>query len=152
MGGGKQRFQPVGAEQTVDSRSVGRSAGAHGHRQLSSLRTVTLRVPEDFVEGFRQLAREVRARRKAGPARTKIAWRRLNRRTEILVDLRCCGRCVIHDTGPSRAARFRWAVAVFGDYQVAAGHAGELADARSQAETALASYAALGVGRRGLWR
>jgi len=112
------------------------------NRQSSRLRTVTLLVPEDFAEGFRQLAFEVRARQAVGKDGAKIGWHKLNRIAEILTDLECCGRCMVYDTGASGDARFHWAVTVFGDNQVAAGHTADLADARSQAEARLAAYVA----------
>jgi len=48
-------------------------------------------------------------------------------------------RCAIRDTGAAGAQRYFWTVTVFGDHQMAAGRTGELAAARSQAETALAA-------------
>lgn len=65
------------------------------NRQSSRLRTVTLLVPEDFAEGFRQLAFEVRARQAVGKDGAKIGWHKLNRIAEILTDLECCGRCMV---------------------------------------------------------
>jgi hypothetical protein len=44
------------------------------------------------------------------------------------------------DTGTLGADRYLWTVAVFGEHQVAVGHAEEIAKARSQAETALSAY------------
>jgi hypothetical protein len=44
----------------------------------------------------------------------------------------------------TRAERYYWTVSAFGDHQVAAGRTGELPEARSKAELALATY----IGRR----
>ena len=108
------------------------------------LRRVALLVPGHCATAFRELAREVRARRQAGLAGTRVGWRRLNRSAELMVDLRCCGRCLIRDTGASGADRYYWTVTVLADHQVAAGRAGELAEARSQAQAGLAAYLADG--------
>jgi hypothetical protein len=93
----------------------------------SGLRRVALLVPGHCATAFRELAREVRARRQAGLAGTRVGWRRLNRSAELMVDLRCCGRCLIRDTGASGADRYYWTVTVLADHQVAAGRAGEFA-------------------------
>jgi hypothetical protein len=57
------------------------------------------------------------------------------------VDPECRVRCVIRDTGASGGNRFHWTVTVLGRSRpVAAGRTGELAEARSLAELALAAY------------
>ena len=48
-------------------------------------------------------------------------------------------RCAIRDSRAPGAERYLWMLTVFGYYQVAAGRTGELGNARSQAEAALAA-------------
>ena len=69
-----------------------------------------------------------------------LGWRRLSPSAELFVDPESGARCAIRDTMGPGVERYYWSVAAFGDHQVAAGRTGELAEARSQAEAALASY------------
>ena len=69
-----------------------------------------------------------------------LGWRRLSPSAELFVDPESGARCAIRDTGAPGARRYYWTVTVFGEHQVAAGRTGELAEARSQAEAALAVY------------
>jgi hypothetical protein len=110
--------------------------------QARGLRRVSLLVPADCAEGLRRLARELRARQRSGTAGVTLGWRRLSPSAELMVDPRSGARCAIRDTRSAGADRYRWTVAAFGVHQVAAGRTGELAEARSQAETALAAYMA----------
>jgi hypothetical protein len=110
--------------------------------QARGLRRITLLVPAGCAEGLRQLASELRARQRAGTAGVTFAWRRLSPSAELFVDPESGARCAIRDTGAPGVARYYWTVTVFGEHQVAAGRTGELAEARSQAEAALASYVA----------
>jgi hypothetical protein len=60
-----------------------------------------------------------------------------------MVDPESGARCAIRDTRAAGAERYHWTVTVVGKPgQVTAGRAGELAEARSQAEAASASYPA----------
>jgi hypothetical protein len=99
-------------------------------------------VPASCADGLLQLAHELRARQRAATASVTAGWRRLSPSAELFVDPQSGGRCAIRDTGVAGAERYSWTVTVFGDHQMAAGRTGELAAARSQAETALAAYMA----------
>jgi hypothetical protein len=59
---------------------------------------------------------------------------------ELFVDPESGARCAVRDTGALGAERYYWTVSAFGDHQVAAGRAGEVTEARSQAEAALVAY------------
>ena len=60
-----------------------------------------------------------------------------------MVDPRVGARCAIRDKRAAGAERYHWTVTVVGEPDpVAAGRAGQVAEARSQAEAALADYAA----------
>jgi hypothetical protein len=67
-------------------------------------------------------------------------WRRLSPSAELYVDPRSGARCAVRDTGALGADRYLWTVTAFGEHQVAVGHAEEIAEARSEAETALSAY------------
>jgi hypothetical protein len=67
-------------------------------------------------------------------------WRRLSPSAELFVDPKTGARCAVRDTGAFGAERYLWTVTVFGEHQVAVGRAEEIAEARSQAETALSAY------------
>jgi hypothetical protein len=110
--------------------------------QARGLRRITLVVPASCADGLLQLARELRARQRAASAGVAAGWRRLSPSAELFVDPESGARCAIRDTGATGAERYSWTVAVFGDHQMAAGRTGELAAARSQAESALAAYMA----------
>jgi hypothetical protein len=84
------------------------------------------------------LAREFRARHRLGmPAG---GWRRLSPSAELLIDSESGARCAIRDSRTPGAERYLWTLTVFGHHQLAAGRTGELAQARSRAEAALAGY------------
>jgi hypothetical protein len=104
------------------------------------LRRVTLLVPIGCAEGLLLLARELRARQRAGTVDATPGWRRLSPSAELFVDPRSSARCAVRDTGALGANRYLWTVTVFGEHQLAAGRAGEIAEGRSQAETALSRY------------
>ena len=108
--------------------------------QARGLRRVTLLVPIGCAEGLLLLARELRARQRAGTARVASGWRRLSPSAELFIDLDSGARCAVRDTGALGAERYYWIVSAFGDHQVAEGRTGELTEARSQAEAALAAY------------
>jgi hypothetical protein len=110
--------------------------------QARGLRRITLVVPESCADGLLQLARELRARQRAATADVAAGWRRLSPSAELFVDPESGVRCAIRDTGAPGAERYSWTLTVFGDHQMAAGRTGELAAARSQAESALAAYVA----------
>jgi hypothetical protein len=104
------------------------------------LRRVTILVPVGCAEGLRQLARELRARQQVGTAGVTLGWRRLSLSAELLVDPESGARCAVRDTGALGAERYYWTVSAFGDHQVAAGRTGEVTEARTEAEAALAAY------------
>jgi hypothetical protein len=110
--------------------------------QARGLRRVTILVPVGCAEGLRQLARELRARQRVGTAGVTLGWRRLSPSAELFVDPESGVRCAVRDTGALGAERYFWTVSAFGDHQVAAGHTGEVTEARSQAEAALVAYMA----------
>jgi hypothetical protein len=110
--------------------------------QARGLRRITLVVPASCADGLLQLARELRARQRAETTGVAAGWRRLSPSAELFVDPQSGARCAIRDTGAPGAERYSWTMMVFGDHQMAAGRTGELAAARSQAETALAAYMA----------
>ena len=57
---------------------------------------------------------------------------------ELMVGPGCGASCAIRDTGARGEGRYHWTVTVFGETDpVATGRTGELAEARSRAETAL---------------
>jgi hypothetical protein len=107
--------------------------------QARGLRKVLVLIPEDCVESLRRFAQELRAWQRGGPA---PEWRRLSPSAELLVDPGCGARCAIRDTGAPGAERYFWTVTAFGGHAVAAGRTGEVAEARLQAEVALAVHMA----------
>ena len=108
--------------------------------QARGLRRVTLLVPIGCAESVLFLARELRARQRAGIAVVTPGWRRLSPSAELFVDPDSGGRCAVRDTGVLGGERYYWTVSAFGEHQVAAGRTEELTEARSQAEAALAPY------------
>src|SRR5271165_4527361 len=117
-----------------------------GHRASSrplrarGLRKIAILVPAGCAEGLLHLARELRTRQKAGMSTAAAGWRRLSPSAELFVDPKSGARCAGRDTGAFGAERYLWTVAVFGEHQVAVGHAEAISKARSQAETALSGY------------
>jgi hypothetical protein len=99
-----------------------------------------LLVSEGNADGLRQLAREFTARHMLGVSGGR--WRRLSPSAELMVDPESGARCAIRDSQRSGAERYLWTLTVFGYHQLAEGRTGELAEARSRAEAALAGYAA----------
>jgi hypothetical protein len=99
-----------------------------------------LLVPEGSADGLRQLAREFRARHRMGISGG--GWRRLSPSAELMIDPESGARCAIRDSRAHGPERYLWTLTVFGYHQLAEGRTGQLAEARSQAEAALASYAA----------
>jgi hypothetical protein len=59
-----------------------------------------------------------------------------------MVDPESVARCAIRDSRSHGAERYLWTVTLFGYHQFAVGRTGEREAARSQAEAALAGYAA----------
>src|ERR1700730_2131339 len=110
--------------------------------QARGLRRVTILVPVGCAEGLRLLARELRARQQVGMAGVTLGWRRLSPSAELFVDPESGARRAVRDTGALGAQRYYWTVSAFGDHQVAVGRTGDLIEARSQAEVALAAYMA----------
>jgi hypothetical protein len=92
------------------------------------------------LEELSQLPRELRTRQKAGMSTAVSGWRGLGPSTELYIDPESGARCAVRDSGRARVERYLWTVTVFGEYQVTAGRAEEIAAARSQAETALSTY------------
>jgi hypothetical protein len=109
--------------------------------QARGLRRVTLLVPIGCVEGLLLLARELRARQRAGTAGV-VGWRRLIPSAELFIDPDTGARCAVRDTGATGAERYYWTVLAFGERQVADGRTEELTEARSRAEAALSAYIA----------
>jgi len=113
-----------------------------GSLPSSGFRRVSLLVPEASAEGLRRLAREYRTRHRLGITVIAKSWRRLSPRAELLVDPENGASCAIRDSRAPGADRYLWTVSAFGYHQVAMGRTAELAEARSRAEAALASYTA----------
>jgi len=110
--------------------------------QARGLRRVTLLVPIGSAEGLLLLARELRARQRAGTAGVEGGWRRLSPSAEMFIDPDTGARCAVRDTGATGAERYYWTVSAFGERHVAEGRTEELTEARSLAEAALAAYIA----------
>jgi hypothetical protein len=108
----------------------------------SGLRKVTVLVPAECADGLLLLARELRARLRAGRAGIPKGWRRISPSAELFVDLESGARCTIRDTSTPGTGRYLWTVAVFGEHQWATGRTAHLAEARSRAEMALADHLA----------
>jgi hypothetical protein len=111
--------------------------------QARGLRRIAIVVPAGCAEGLLDLARELRARQRAGLGVVTLGWRRLSPSAELFVDPDSGARCAVRDTGSSGSVRYLWTVTVFGDRQLTEGRSGELAEARSKAEAALACYLAV---------
>jgi hypothetical protein len=60
-----------------------------------------------------------------------------------MIDPESGARCAIRDSRRSGAERYLWTLTVFGYHQLAAERTGEIAEARSRAEAALAGYVAV---------
>jgi hypothetical protein len=119
----------------AERQSQSRSLHARG------LCKVTLLVPEGNVEILRQFARELCARQANGPDEATTNWRKLSLSAELMVDPEYGARCAIRDTGATGAARYHWTVSLLGKPNpVAAGRAGERAEARSLGEAALSAF------------
>jgi hypothetical protein len=113
--------------------------------QDRGLHRISILVPMGCAEGLLHLARELRARQRAGMSSPTAGWRRLSPSTELFVDPSTGARCAVRDTGAPGSERYSWTISAFGDHQVAADRAGELTAARALAEAALTEYiAALG--------
>ena len=110
--------------------------------QARGLRRVTLIVPIGCAEGLLFLARELRARQRAGTTSATPGWRRLSPSAELFVDPDSGTRCAVRDTGAIGAERYYWTVSAFGERQVAEGRTEELTEARAQAEAASIEYIA----------
>jgi len=110
--------------------------------QVRGLRRVTLIVPIGCAEGLLFLARELRARQRAGTTSATPGWRRLSPSAELFIDPDSGARCAVRDTGAIGAERYYWTVSAFGERQVAEGRTEELTEARAQAEAASIEYIA----------
>jgi len=110
--------------------------------QARGLRRIAMLVPVGCAEGLLHLARELRARQRAGTGSVTLGWRRLSPSAELLVEPDSGARCAVRDIGSPGSGRYLWTVQVFGDRQLTEGRSGELVEARSQAEAALACYLA----------
>jgi hypothetical protein len=98
-------------------------------------------VPAGCADGLRQLAGETSCPAKGWNGRCDaLGWRRLSPSAELFVDPESGARCAVRDTGALGAERYYWTVSAFGDHQVAAGRTGEVTEARTEAEAALAAY------------
>ena|SRR5271166_2497277 len=112
-----------------------------GPRRAQRLRRVTILVPEDYAEGIRQFAEELRARQRAEAPPTRLEWQTISPSAELMVSPERSARCAVRDTRAPGADRFRWTVAVLGQLDpVAEGRAESRAEARSLAEAAVAAY------------
>jgi hypothetical protein len=110
--------------------------------RAGGLRSVTVLVPESCAEGLRDLARVLRTRQRERTTEPPFGWRKISPSAELMVDPERGARCAIRDTGAAGPERYHWTVTVFGETEpVAAGRAGELGEARSQVEAALAATA-----------
>jgi hypothetical protein len=67
----------------------------------------------------------------------------LSASAELMVDPKCGARCTVRYTGAAGKDCYHWTITLLGeDLPLAAGRTGELAEAQSQAEAALAAYVA----------
>jgi hypothetical protein len=98
--------------------------------------------PGRCAAGILQLTRDFRARQRIGTAGVTLGWRRLSPSAELFVDPESGKRSAVRDPGALGAERYYWPVSAFGDHQVTAGRTGDVREARSQAEEALAGYMA----------
>jgi len=113
---------------------------------------VTVLVPKDCVERIRQFAQELRARPPAEPLPTRLEWQTVSPSAELVVTRDCSARCVVRDTRAAGVDRFLWTVVVLGKLDpVAEGRAKDRAEARLQAEAAVAAYFAGWVPAVGRW-
>src|SRR6516165_5414601 len=102
---------------------------------------LTLIVPEDYIEGLRQLAVELRARHQSGFASVAPQWRAISPSAELLVDPQSRARCAVRDMRAPGLDRFQWSVTVLGQSRpIAVGRTGQRAEARSLAEQAFRAY------------
>ena len=121
---------------------LGRRLPSRSPRALG-LRKVTVLVPEGCVASIQQVASELSAWRELGQARGTPQWRTVSLSAQLMIDHDCLARCSIRDTGAARADRFLWSVTLLGQLDpIAAGRAGEIAEARALAEQALGVYVA----------
>ena len=137
-----------------DARSAARASNRGkpaSSRRLAGrgLQRVTVLVPVGCAEIFLLLAGELRARQSERTTSVTLGWRRLSPSAELFVDLESGARCTIRDTGAPALARYLWTVSAFGEHQLAVGRAGELAEARAQAEMVVAAYMAARCESRG---
>jgi hypothetical protein len=111
---------------------------------------VTVLVPNDCAEGIRQFAEKLRARHQAEPTPTRLEWRALSPSAELMVSPERSARCSVRDTMAPGANRFRWTVAVLGQWDpVAEGRAKDRAEARLLARAAVARHFAERAERSG---
>jgi hypothetical protein len=90
------------------------------------------------VEALRQFARELCDAQQAGPAHLTPQWRTFSPSAHPMVAPEYRVRCAVRDTGANGGKRFHWTVTILRRSRpVAAGRAGELAEARALAEMAL---------------
>jgi hypothetical protein len=102
---------------------------------------VTILVPQDYAEGIRQFAHELRNRHRAEPTRTRLEWQALSPSAELIVSPERSTRCAVRDTRAPGGDRFRWTVTVLGQLDpVAKERAARRAEARSLAEAAVTAY------------
>ena len=126
---------------------VSGSALIHQGRPLSQplraqgLCEVAVLVPEGHVEDIRQFAQELRDRQPIGPAPETPKWRAISPSAELMVSPDCSARGSVRDTRAPGADRFRWTVAVLGQWDpIAEGRTETRLEARSLAEAAVATY------------
>jgi hypothetical protein len=101
---------------------------------------VTVIVPEDCAAGLRQFAGELCARRQNGTGAMTPQWRTLSASAELMVNPECGARCAIRCTGAAGEDCYHWTVTLLGeDLPLATGRIGELGEARTAAEAALAA-------------
>ena len=123
---------------------MGKRVPASQSRRPDGLCSVTLLVPESCAEGLRDLARVLRGRQRERTADHPFGWRKISLSAELMVDPQSGARCAIRDTRVAGGERYHWTVAVVGMADpIATGRAGELGEARSRAEAALAGQRAV---------
>jgi hypothetical protein len=100
---------------------------------------VALLVPEEGADAVRLFAQELRDRLWLEPPSRSAEWLKLSPSAELFVDPECGARCAVRDTGAAGGNRYLWNVTMSREIDpVATGRTAESAEARRQAEAALA--------------
>ena len=102
---------------------------------------VTVLVPEGCAEGIRQFAQKLRNRELNEPVPETPKWQAISPSAELMVSPDCSVRGSVRDTRAPGAGRFRWTVAVLGQFDpIAEGRTETGLEARSLAEAAVSAY------------